>query len=114
MMVERLGAKGVRLGLDGDGLQVETDAPLTDEQRTFLREHKAELVAELKAEQALEAVIRKLVAEATQWYTDDAEDIAAMNLDGVEVAVRDYLARREYYQRGIAEERQPGEQLKNT
>lgn len=48
MLAERLKSQGVLLAVNGDKLVVETTAPLTDDQRNYLRSHKAELMAELK------------------------------------------------------------------
>jgi hypothetical protein len=42
---------GVRLRLDGDDMAIESDTPLTDVHTQFLRDHKDELVADLRARQ---------------------------------------------------------------
>ncbi len=49
MLAEKLKSQGVLLTVNGDKLKVKTPAPLTDEQRKFIRAHKAELMEELKA-----------------------------------------------------------------
>lgn len=49
MLAEKLKSQGVLLAVNGDKLTVETMAPLTDEQRTFIRSHKEQLIVELRA-----------------------------------------------------------------
>lgn len=46
-LLAALRSRGVEVRLDGSRLRVETDAPLTDEQRAWLRQHKAELLTAL-------------------------------------------------------------------
>lgn len=48
MLATRLKDQGVWLSVNGEKLTVETAAPLTDEQRHFIRSHKVRLMAELK------------------------------------------------------------------
>ena len=50
MLAAKLTSQGVVLSVDGDELVVETRAPLTDKQRSFIRAHKAELMTELSGE----------------------------------------------------------------
>lgn len=46
-LLARLSALGVRLSREGDGIRVAPRSALTDEARTLIREHKAELLAAL-------------------------------------------------------------------
>jgi hypothetical protein len=50
MLIEKLQAQGVVMAVDGDELSVKTVDPLTDKQRSFIRSHKAQLIAELSRE----------------------------------------------------------------
>ena len=47
MLIDTLNLKGVAITIKGDQLVVETDDPLTDEQREFIRSHKPQIMAEL-------------------------------------------------------------------
>jgi len=47
MLVEKLQVQGIVMAVDGDELTVKTMVPLTDKQRSFIRSHKAQLIAEL-------------------------------------------------------------------
>lgn len=49
-LLARLSALGVRLSREGDGIRVAPRSALTDEARTLIREHKAELLAALPAD----------------------------------------------------------------
>lgn len=49
-LIARLSALGLRLAREGDGIRVAPRAALTDEARTLIREHKAELLAALPAD----------------------------------------------------------------
>jgi hypothetical protein len=120
MLVETLAAKGVTVTLSGDNIAVKTKAPLTDGQRAFLRERKAQLTDELrqavpaKARQALTAVITEFVDDCMRWYGDDLSDIAAMDRPDLKAAVADYLGRADWYNRGLIEEPAPHEPIMLT
>ena len=50
MLLERLNTSGVEVALSDTGeLMVKPGKPLTDEQRNWLKQHKAELIAEVEA-----------------------------------------------------------------
>jgi hypothetical protein len=49
-LLARLSALGVRLSREGDGIRVAPRSALTDEARTLILEHKAELLAALPAD----------------------------------------------------------------
>ena len=120
MLVETLAAKGVTVTLSGDNIAVKTKAPLTDGQRAFLRERKAQLTDELrqavpaKARQALTAVITEFVDDCMRWYGDDLSDIAAMDRPDLKATVADYLGRADWYNRGLIEEPAPHEPTRFT
>lgn len=127
-MLHELAQRGVHLSLDGEELRVETPAPLTDEQRAYLRRHKAELIAELQqrpvvggvddpcviyrpgepcpdprrlsldASKAIERVTRKLVSAALRYYRDDGADFETMADDEIETAVVVFIGRELYVQ----------------
>lgn len=55
-MLVDLESKGVRLAVNGGKLVVDTDQPLTDEQRQFIWEHKARLLDELDRKPTIESM----------------------------------------------------------
>jgi tRNA G18 (ribose-2'-O)-methylase SpoU len=50
-VLNKIRQAGFTLELSGDGFDVTGIKPLTDEQREFIRSHKAEIINELQAEQ---------------------------------------------------------------
>ena len=53
-MLAELELKGVRLSINGDGLSVGTDSKLTDLQRQYIINNKAQIIAELEARDGME------------------------------------------------------------
>ena len=53
-MLAELELKGVRLSINGDGLSVGTDSKLTDLQRQYIINNKAQIIAELEARDGIE------------------------------------------------------------
>ena len=55
--LDRIAAAGIRLGIDGSGqgITVESAAPLTPDQRDYLRRHKPEILAHLRQQGATPA-----------------------------------------------------------
>lgn len=52
--LSRIKSKGFEINLIGDGFEVTPASKLTPDQREFLKQHKAEIITELKAAQALQ------------------------------------------------------------
>jgi len=52
---------GFRIELDNDDLLIEPGDKLTDNQLAFLKSNKAEIIAELRADQVANAIIKRLV-----------------------------------------------------
>lgn len=108
-LIARLSALGVRLSREGDGIRVAPRSALTDEARTLIREHKAELLAALPTPQqptdrrALE--VRRLIeaialANASYWKPADVEEAYRIALCDLDRALECFRAIAESY--GIA------------
>ena len=89
-MLAELESKGVRLfAIDGK-LVVETEQPLTDEQREFLKTHKPAIVHLAKAADHYGCDLADLLS----WYRDDLEMVATMPSKDLAWAIEDYLRHR--------------------
>jgi hypothetical protein len=57
----KIKAAGFRLAVVGDRISVKPADKLTEQQRDFLKAHKAEVIAEIRAEQAVNEVMRRIM-----------------------------------------------------
>jgi hypothetical protein len=101
MIIEKMQAAGLCVDLEGGRLKV--TGTITDEQREFIRAHKAELLAELKAAnqptpterlRTLAGKYRIDPDELMSWYSQDQSDIQAMDDLTLDAMVRDYACNR--------------------
>lgn len=109
MLAMKLRDQGVSLAVNDDRLFVETTKPLTDKQRTFIRTHKPQLIAELKAVTAnseantikrLEKIAKERsypVADLLRWYKDDLPDLGAISDKDFRFVVGQYLDNLDRY-----------------
>lgn len=105
MLAERLKAQGVFLAANNDELTVETAAPLTDNQRDYIRGHKSQLLAELEEVKSKSITRLKKIAEERshplddllRWYKDDLDDLAAMSDKDFRFVVSEYLDNLDRY-----------------
>lgn len=107
-LLDRITAAGIQLGIDarGDGLTVESRAPLTQEQRRCLRDNKVELLAHLRAAadqqpalppdlvERIQRAAHRITLDALHWYRHDGADLADFTADELTWLVGDYLLHR--------------------
>jgi hypothetical protein len=100
-VIAKLAADGIRVEASGSDIIARPRSALTDEHRALVREHKQELLAELRmpdqGRAAVHKAITRLAADCLDWYRDDLYALASMTPDEVEGVVCDYLSRRQWY-----------------
>jgi len=106
MLIEKMLSRGIEFVLSGEELIVASDMPLTDEQRDFIRQHKHQIMAELKASNesgpanrlhALAPKYRLDPDELVNWYRNDLDMIGGMDDNTLDALVRDYAANRDTF-----------------
>ncbi|MGI2326098.1 MULTISPECIES: hypothetical protein [unclassified Methylococcus] len=70
--IEQISAAGISISAEGDALAITPASKLTAEQRTFIREHKTDLLTELQAVRASEAVLEPCQPGADIEVANDA------------------------------------------
>jgi hypothetical protein len=100
-VIAKLARDGIRIEPAGSDIIARPRSALTDEHRALIREHKQELLAELRmpdqGRAAVHKAITRLAADCLDWYRDDLYALASMTPEEVESTVIDYLTKREFY-----------------
>lgn len=102
-MLANLESKGVRLAVNNCKLVVVTDTPLTDEQRQYIRDHKPQLLDELRKRDPITR-LRKLAGKyrldpdrVLEWYRHDTDLISTMDETALDALVRDYASNQDTF-----------------
>jgi hypothetical protein len=102
----KLARDGIRIEPSGSDIIARPRSALTDAHRALIREHKQELLAELRmpdqGKTAVREAITRLAADCLDWYRNDLYALASMAPEEVEATVCDYLSKREWYRRRTA------------
>ncbi|MCU7837069.1 MAG: hypothetical protein KZQ83_17720 [gamma proteobacterium symbiont of Taylorina sp.] len=85
MLVQKLETQGVHLETDGTNITVNTSAPLTDEQRKFLKLHKPELITELKGYAANVIDLIPFLKNCCVGYNTNPEEVKKRLLSSVDI-----------------------------
>ena len=82
-----MGLPGVRFCVDGERLIADSERPLTDDDRAYIRQHKAELMAEVKRKRRRDEVLMLLADNpgVKYAYVTDADTDPVI----IAVAIRD-------------------------
>ena len=103
--LKHLAKAGLTARLEDGALLVTPASKVTPDLREYIRRHRAAIRAEAMprvsstALTGLEAVIVELVQDATAFYRDDIEDLAAMSHEALRDTLVAYIGRELYVRR---------------
>jgi len=104
-IIERIEQLGIRVSAEAGQVVLEGNTQaLTDEQVVWIREHKPDILRELRDRVAARlGVLAKTyhvpLDDLLDWYRDDIEDMTRIDDEGLAWLVRDYMKFRSFYRR---------------